>query len=82
MKIEYFCDGIFDGIARLLEEGKLEVVQYDQRGDVYATYENVMDVSTNWLYAYILTKDKILYRLSLRDFIGAKKLSEAERIEY
>jgi len=82
VKIEYFRYYFSAYIARLSEDGRLDVVQYDQKGSVYATYEEVMDVSASASYAYILTKDRILYRLPLEDFINAKKLSEAEVIEY
>lgn len=82
VKIEYFRYDYSAYIARLSEDGKLEVVQYDQKGGVYATYEEVADVSASASYAYILTKDRILYRLPLEDFINAKKLSETERIDY
>lgn len=82
LKIEYFRYHSLEYIARLSEDGKLEVMRYGQTGDVYAIYEEVTDVSVSESQAYILTKDKILYCLSLPDFINAKKLSEAERIDY
>lgn len=82
VKVEYFCNGFLEYIARLSEDGKLEVVRYNQTGGVYAAYENVADVSVSESYAYIMTKDRILYQLSIEDFMNAKNLSEAERIEY
>ena len=82
VKIEYFCSDYSKFIARLLEDGKLEVVEYKQGGGICAVYEGVADVSVSASDAYILTQDRILYRLLLLDFINAKKLSEAERIDY
>jgi len=82
VKIEYFRCDYSAYIARLSEDGRLEVVQYNQNGGVYATYEEVADVSTSASEVYILTKNRILYRLPLEDFINAKTLSKAEVIEY
>lgn len=82
LKIEYFYYDCSAYIARLSEGGKLEIMRCDQRSGIYAAYEEVADVSVSKSYAYIMTKDRILYQLLVGDFINAKNLSGAERIKY